>query len=563
MFARLIPVAALCAVTLNCGSAAAATVPIAAASLSGVRDLGSAPASVAVRVAVVLDYRHAAELDALTEAQADPDSPLFHHFLTSAQFDAYFAPAPADYARVIAALQRGGFTIAHTAPNRTVIDAVAPAPVAARFFATDIHRVLSRDAGRSYANVRAGSVPSAIAGAVFAVVGLDAAHRMHPAYAFPPPGRARAAVPNAVRNGSPVFGPDGGYGPQVFIRSYDLPAAHGYTGSGRASGVATDNDFLDSDLAGYLSYFGVKRTGPPTRRVMVDGGPGRGIGPDSVETTLDVETIVSLAPGTALYVYEAPYDEPSNSNFIDIYNQVVSDNVVATLNSSYTYCETAINQIVPGYTKAVEQVEKQGSALGITFHAASGDSGSNSYGCNGVSIGEPTDTPHNISVGGTTLSVDSNGNETAEVGWSGSGYGTGGGVSVIFGVPSYQTNVPNVISGGRNIPDIASDADPGTGESFYFEGGFGGPIGGTSLASPTFGAALTELDQIEKSRAGWFNVTLYKTWLKYGYKQGSTTYFRDITQGSIPPYNAGPGYDQMSGIGTMQDANFANLLKKK
>ena len=269
--------------------------------------------------------------------------------------------------------------------------------------------------------------------------------------------------------------------------------------------------------------------------MQVDGGPGPGLGPDSIETTLDVETIVSLAPGTALYVYEAPYDEPTNANFIDIYNQVVSDNIVDTLNSSYTYCETGIDLYVPG------------------------DSGSNSYGCSGVSIGEPTDTPHNIAVGGTTLSVDQNGNETGEVGWG----GTGGGVSVIFKLPSYQKKVPNVIAGGRNIPDITSDADPGTGESFYYDGGFGGPIGGTSLASPTFGADLTEIDQLRNSRAGWFNVTLYKTWLKHGYSQGSTEYFRDITQGSIPPYNAGPGYDQMSGIGSLQVTNFAGLLKKK
>jgi kumamolisin len=113
------------------------------------------------------------------------------------------------------------------------------------------------------------------------------------------------------------------------------------------------------------------------------------------------------------------------------------------------------------------------------------------------------------------------------------------------------------------MPDLASDADPDTGESFYYDGGFAGPIGGTSLASPTFGADLTEIDQLQNGRAGWFNVTLYKTWLKDGYSSGATTYFRDITEGSIPPYSAGPGYDQMSGIGTLQVSNFATLLKKK
>jgi kumamolisin len=327
------------------------------------------------------------------------------------------------------------------------------------------------------------------------------------------------------------------------------------TGAGRASGVATDNDFLDSDLTGYLSYFGVTRTGPPTTRVLVDGGPPPSLGPDSDETTLDVETIVSLAPGTALYVYEAPYDEPTNGNFIDIYNSVVNDNLVDTLNSSFTWCEKAITPHT--YPVAINKIFAQGNAEGITFHAAAGDSGAYSPGCNNrIHIGEPVDTPNNTAVGGTSLSVNQQGQETGEVGWD----GTGGGYSQIFKVPAYQRTVPNVIHKGRNIPDLAFDADPGTGESFYFDGGFDGPIGGTSLASPIFGASLTEIDQVTNSRAGEFNATLYATWLASGYGAGSKAYFRDITQGSIPPYGAKTGYDQVSGIGAMLVSNFAALL---
>ena len=103
---------------------------------------------------------------------------------------------------------------------------------------------------------------------------------------------------------------------------------------------------------------------------------------------------------------------------------------------------------------------------------------------------------------------------------------------------------------------------PSWGRSWYFDGAFDGPTGGTSLASPIFGAALTEIDQIQNVRAGNFNVALYKTWLANGDASGSTLYFRDITQGSIPPYYAQAGYDQMSGIGAMQVNNFARLLPR-
>src|SRR4029077_10591311 len=238
---------------------------------------------------------------------------------------------------------------------------------------TQIDRVLTRDGRRTYTNVRPGLVPADIGDLVFSVVGLDAVGRMRPAFTFAKNSHRRIVVPMVSPDSNPVFGPDGGYGPLVFIRSYDLPASKGFLGAGRASGVATDADFLDSDLSAFLAYFHRSRTGPPTTRVLVDGGPAPGNGPDSIETALDVEQIVSIAPATALYVYEVTYDEPTNANFIDIFNQVVSDNKVDTLNSSYGYCETAIHK---GYPESLNTVAKQGNALGITFRSSAGDTGS-------------------------------------------------------------------------------------------------------------------------------------------------------------------------------------------
>lgn len=555
MLIRSLLFAAILSFAGGMSPAVAATPQIEVGSVTGVRDLGRAPASVRVRIAVVLNYHHDAELEWLTQAQADPDSPVYHRFLTPAQFADYFSLAPAEYGRVVSSLQQGGFKITHTFPNRTVIDAVAAAPDAARYFHTDIHRVVTMDGRLTYTNVRPGVVPAEIGNLILTVQGLDAVGRMRPLNTFASIRPRRVNAPAVRPESIPVFGGDGGYGPLVFIRSYDLPASKGYTGLGRASAVATDADFLDSDLSAFLAYFHIKRTGPPTKRVLVDGGPVKGNGPDSIETALDVEQITSIAPGTALYVYEVTYDEPTNANFIDIYNQVVVDNKVDAVNTSYGYCETAIHK---GYPEALNAVDKQGNALGITFHAASGDTGAYWQGCTGIAVATPVDTPHNVAIGGTSLFVNGNGYETSENGWD----GTGGGVSVLFQVPYYQLHVPHVIASGRNLPDLAFDADPGTGASYYYGGGWAGPIGGTSMASPIFGAALTEMNQVLGSRAGQFNLTLYRTWLAHGYGKGAGAYFRDITVGSIPPYHAGPGYDQMSGIGSMLVNNFDTLLKR-
>jgi len=546
------------AAVASTAAAVAGTLSIETGTLTGVRDLGAAPDSVRVHIAVVLSGHHDAELDRLVAMQADSRSPLFHHFLSPQQLRSYFAPTLAESGHVIRALQRGGFTITNTSPNRCVVDASAPAPIAARYFDTDIHRVLSRDAGLTYTNVRPGVVPVDIAGLVGGVFGLDGVHRFEARPVPLPPGVERPIHRAVGPDGAPIFGPDGGYGPQIFTDAYDLPAANGHTGTGRASGVEMDGDFLDTDLAGYLSYFGVTRTGPPSTRIAVDGGAPPFPGGDANETTLDVETLVSLAPGTALYVYEIPAlrDQP----IIDVYNRVVSDNLVDSLNSSWGGWE----QQGDGHlAKALNKIEERGSAEGITFHTSSGDWGIHCYGSSKMNVCLPASTPYNVAVGGTTLLVNQvTGKETNEIAWNDPGFaeGTGSGVSLVFRTPSYQSGVPNVIAGGRNVPDIAFDGDPLTGESHRFNGGWDGPEAGTSLASPIFGAALAEINQLQNSRSGYLNPALYSTWLAKGYGHGSKLYFRDIIQGSVPPYYAQPGYDQVSGIGAMQVNNFAGVL---
>jgi subtilase family serine protease len=521
-------------------------------------DLGPATAATQVNLAVVLKYHNDDQLDALVEGQGDATSPSFHHFLTPNEFAQKFGPTAADYSNTISALRGAGFTIGHTFPNRTVVDVSGPAPLAAQYFATNIHLVRRGDGSVRYTNVRPETIPAALAGTVLTVVGLDSAHTLRPQYVFKPGAhRQKAPVRGFSKTAAaPLFGPDGGYGPQVFRTAYDLPKAS--NGKGRASAVVGDADFLDSDLAGYLSFFQVVRKGPATKRVLVDGGPPPGLTGDSVETTLDVETIVSIAPGTALYVYEVP-GAPDLRYFTDMYEQIVTDNKVDTVNTSYSECETAF---VPTFPTAAEAIEKQGSAMGITFHSSTGDNGTTTYGCNtGVTVGTPADTPHNVAIGGTIMDVNhTTGQETSEVGWNDQSGATGGGISSIFKLPTWQRQVANIIKGHRNIPDISFDASPFTGESLYYDGGFQGPIGGTSLASPIFGAGLTIVDQMHHSRAGFFNKPLYKQWKLNGYGSGSNLYFRDITSGAIGPYQAKTGYDQMTGIGAMLFGNFSKLL---
>jgi kumamolisin len=515
-------------------------------------DLGHAPPSTRIDIALTLNYRNEATLERLVAEQADPTSPLHGQYLTNQQFNAYFAPTPADYARVAAVLQKNGFRVTQTFDNQTVIDAQGTAAAANRLFSTDIHLVNQAGQGVRYANATPGHEPAALRGLIGAITGLHTLTLDHIniAVAKPNPDKIQ---PYAA--GPPLKGPVSsvthlaGFGPLAFSQGYLFPeqfknsGGKYYDGTGRTSGVVIDADFLDSDLAAFLAYFNVKRTGPTTVRVKVDGGPPSGNGsPDSLETALDVETIVSNAPGTALYVYEFPSFQ-SDKYITDAYNKVASDNLVDTANSSFGGCETQQKSAA----KSWDKIALQASSKGITFHASSGDSGSNE--CNGGGVSAPASGPHFAAIGGTTLAVQSNGTWSSETAWSGSG----GGVSKVFALPTWQKGVKNIITTGRNVPDVAFDANPQTGAAYYYGGSWNtpyNPLGGTSLSSPLFGAAVTEVDQYLGKRSGLEAVALYAELASKGYNKGSTFYFHDITSGGNGGFETKPGYDQVTGIGS-------------
>ncbi len=194
---RFLPALTVAALAANGIAGQAAQLPSGHAAdvprLAGMRDLGRAPSSLPVSVAVTLNYRHDQELEQLVRLQSDPRSPLYHRFLTNEQFNEYFAPAQEDYARAQRALERAGFRITHTFSNRTVIDAVAPAASAERYFSTEIHRVAQPGAtGIRYANVSPAVVPTELRGILGTVAGLNNLDVVRPLHRFAGPGQRLA-----------------------------------------------------------------------------------------------------------------------------------------------------------------------------------------------------------------------------------------------------------------------------------------------------------------------------------------------------------------------------------
>lgn len=553
-------------------------------------DLGVAPADTAVTLALTLNYRDKAGLDALVLRQGTPGPPLYHRFLTPEQFAARFGPTQADHDVVAAALQKAGFRILRTYANRTVIDAEAPASIATAYFQTGFHLYQQAGHGVRYGNSIPAILPDELSDRVSAVAGLDNIVRRRPfnrpAQMFfdTPRQAAKSAAAQPIERLSNNGQFEGLY-PAGLAAAYKYPAV---TGAGHAIAIVIDSDITTTSLTTFWAAAGVTRTGA-FNRVLVNG-TNPGVNGDVSETAIDTETTSSLAPAATidLYLTSSLDDAPIE----DAYNLAVSNNNVDAVSSSFGGCELDDTP----FNTATDAIAEEGVAIGITFTASSGDAGGDcedetaqgrTY-FNPDIVSSPASGPHFLAIGGTALTVNATtGARVSETAWSpGGSSGGGGGVSSFWALPSYQSGVsgvavvptikvkspesqPNSGFAGRNVPDISMDASNATGSYiavYYYssstaKSGSWTGYGGTSVANPVFASLVALHNQLTGSKSGYVNPTLYATFTNNGASPGGVYGgdFLDITRGSIGgtvsgvgvSWSARVGYDQATGIGTI------------
>jgi subtilase family serine protease len=177
----------------------------------------------------------------------------------------------------------------------------------------------------------------------------------------------------------------------------------------------------------------------------------------------------------------------------------------------------------------------------------------------------PAYSPNVLAVGGTSLFFNPNGTVSGETGWgNGSNSptlgGSGGGISSFETTPVYQMGVQT--TGARTIPDVSFLADPATGVAVIDSYDFGATnpwvqAGGTGLAAAAWAGMIAIADQGEgqlgKPPLDGPSQTLPDL---YNISASKPADFNDITSGSNGQFTAGPGYDEVTGIGTP----VANLL---
>ena len=154
--------------------------------------------------------------------------------------------------------------------------------------------------------------------------------------------------------------------------------------------------------------------------------------------------------------------------------------------------------------------------MGITILAAAGDNGS-SDGLSGDHVDFPASSPHVTGCGGTRLLAPDKKTIQSETVWNDGSRGgaTGGGVSKVFAVPSFQRGLKvshadksTSVLTGRGVPDIAANADPVTGYDVLVDGQRFA-IGGTSAVAPLLAGMIAVFNQQIGKPVGLWNPILY------------------------------------------------------
>jgi kumamolisin len=271
---------------------------------------------------------------------------------------------------------------------------------------------------------------------------------------------------------------------------------------------------------------------------------------------LDIEVAAAIAPNANIAVYFAPN---TSSGFLDAITTALHDtqNKPSVLSISWggaeaTWTAQAMQQFDAAFQTA--------AALGVSVCVAAGDSGSSDGETDKLAhVDFPASSPNVLACGGTTLEA-AGGAIRSEVVWNdGPSSATGGGISDVFALPSYQSSAhvpPSANPGariGRGIPDVAADADPDTGYQVRVDGE-NLVIGGTSAVAPLWAGLITLCNQKLGTPVGFLNPLLYGSLAGQGV-------CRDITSGNNGAYSAGAGWDACTGWGSPQGAAILQALE--
>jgi subtilase family serine protease len=480
-----------------------------------------------------------------------------------------------------------------------------------------------------FANATEPSVPAALSGVVLAIRNL---HNFQPK----PRARVRKVPSDEV---SPHFtshiSGDHFLSPADFASIYDVQRLYTATppvdGTGQQIAVVGQSAISITDVDHFRSAAGLAAKDP--QLVVTEGTPTHCPG-DEDESDLDVEWSGGVAKNaTIIFVYAGLLSGETcskrQSGAFDALQYAIEHITAPIVSNSYGLCEALAGS---AFSNTVRGWAKQANVQGQTITSASGDSGAADCdsqvksATQGFAVDVPAAIPEVTGVGGTEFKGDAAGtvtgtlpntnasatqywsgttnsndtigsalsyipemawnDTTAEIAAGGDISASGGGASIYFSKPAWQTGAGVPIDNFRHVPDVALNGSPDH-DGYLFcsptdrEGnasctngfrdssaqGFLDIVGGTSAGAPALAGILALLNQSQGNTPptglGNVNPNLYLL------AQFSPSAVNDVTTGNntVPcgqgskncpatapfqfGFSAGPGYDQVTGLGSI------------
>jgi uncharacterized protein (TIGR03437 family) len=366
--------------------------------------------------------------------------------------------------------------------------------------------------------------------------------------------------------------------PDDFATIYDVAPLYniGINGAGQKIVIPGQIEVNLSDIEQFRSKFNLPANDP--QLLLVPGSPSPGNSAksgDLAESDLDLELSGGVARNASIiFVY-------SNDVMTSV-QYAIDQNLAPVISLSYGSCEPETPR---SESNTFVQWAQQANAQGITWLAASGDNGAAD--CNdsqnpGLAVDLPGSAPGVTSVGGTEFaegsgtywSLTNNTNDASalsyipETTWNDSvadsePSASGGGASILFSKPSWQTGSGVPADNARHVPDVSLNASDNHDPYLVYTSGSLDAYGGTSTSAPSLAGIIALLNQkLGSGGVGNINPKLYSL------AQTNPAMFHDVITGNnivtvscsgrqvncgATPvgYSAGPGYDQATGLGSV------------
>lgn len=575
-------------------------------------DRGAIPADTSLRLTLVLS--RSPELQAsftqLLADQQNPSSPSYHQWLTPEQVGERYGATQHDLDALRSWLGSQGLAVVETAYSRVFVSVVAPASTVAAALATSFHTFDDHGQVRMSATVDP-SIPTAFAPIVSSISGLaDTDIRpMHHGQPMPMAATAGSTgVQPQLTNGGNHF-----ITPGDFATIFDLKPIYsaGYTGAGQKVAIIERSRVVSTDITEFEANTGLATNLPHVIIPTTGSDPGVTNDADQAEAMLDVERVIGTAPAIQadLIASSAASGGIYTAALYEV--QTVLDPVMTI---SFGACEayrgaTGVSQWDTLFSQAASE--------GISVFVSSGDSGA--AGCDAQFSAPPVYQFPSINyicassyatcVGGTEFAEGSgqywsttNGtgltsalsyipegawNEPLGVAGLGISYiaaSGGGGASIYVPKPAWQTGTGVPADSARDVPDVSFPSSFHDGYYGCYAAGGGDCAAnrfyyyfGTSAAAPSMAAVTALLNQKTGGSQGNLNPLLYRL------AASSPNAFHDATPatingtvcaigtasicnnstpgttsltGGLAGYALTTGYDQATGLGSLDVANF-------